>query len=71
MSVLHTVPFLLSILTGLLLGLVTWGFLRVRRHATEDDPIEMRDEVLLALLALAMFSSGAFVTYILLFSHSI
>ena len=71
MSVLHTVPLLLSILTGLLLGLVTWGFLRVQRHATEEDSLETRDEVLLALLVLAVFSVGAFITYILLFSHSI
>jgi hypothetical protein len=70
MSLLHTVPFLLTVLIGLLLGLVTWGFLRVRRHATEDDSVEMRDDVLLALLVLAVFSLGVFVTYILLFSHS-
>jgi hypothetical protein len=70
MSVLHTVPFLLSVLIGLLLSLVTWGFLRVRRHATEDDSLEMRDDVLLALLVLAVFALGAFITYILLFSHS-
>jgi hypothetical protein len=71
MSILHTVPFLLSILIGLLLSLVTWGFLQVRRHATEDDVLETRDNVLLALLILAAFSLGAFITYILLFSHSL
>jgi hypothetical protein len=68
MSWMHVVPLLLSALVGLLVGLVTWGFLRVRRHATEDSIIETRDEVLLALLALAAFSLGAFVSYALLFS---
>jgi hypothetical protein len=71
MSILHTVPLLLSILVGLLLGLVTWGFLRVRRHATEDDFVETRDDVMLALLVLAAFSLGAFITYIVVFSGSL
>jgi hypothetical protein len=61
---------LLSVLIALLLGLVTWGFLRVRRHATEDDSLETRDDMLLALLVLAVFCLGAFITYILLFGYS-
>jgi hypothetical protein len=68
MSLIHTIPLLLSVLAGLLLGLITWGFLRVRRHATEDNFIETRDDVLLALLILASFFLGAFLTYFLLSS---
>jgi hypothetical protein len=71
MSWLHIIPLLLSALVGLLVGLVTWGFLRVRRHATEENLIETRDEVLLALLAVAAFSLGAFVSYVLLFSGNL
>jgi hypothetical protein len=66
MSLTRTVPLLLSVLVGLLLGLVTWGFLRVQRHADDENLIETRDEVLFGLLAFAVFSLGAFVTYILL-----
>jgi hypothetical protein len=66
MSLMHTVPLLLSILVGLLLGLVTWGFLRIRRHTADDDLVETRDEILFGMLAFAVFSLGAFVTYVLL-----
>jgi hypothetical protein len=66
MTLMHTVPLLLSILVGLLLGLVTWGFFRIRRHITDGDQVETRDDILLGLLAFAVFSVGAFITYILL-----
>jgi hypothetical protein len=71
MSLMHTVPLLLSVLVGLLLGLVTWGFLRIRGHPAGDDLGETRDEVLFGLLAFAVFSLGAFVTYLLLLILSI
>ncbi len=66
MSLMHTVPLLLSILVGLLLGLVTWGFLRIHRQAADDSIVETRDDILFGLLALAAFSLGAFITYVLL-----
>jgi len=67
MSLTHTVSLVLSILVGVMLGLVTWGFLRLRRRFADDD-METRDEVLYSLVAFAVFSLGAFVTYILLLS---
>lgn len=57
---------LLSILVGLLLGVVAWGFLRVRGHKIGADQMESGDELLLGLLVLAAFASGAFLTYALL-----
>jgi hypothetical protein len=68
MSLTHTVSLVLSILVGALLGLVTWGFLRLRHHSPSDELVETRDEVLYGLLAFAVFSLGAFVTYILILS---
>lgn len=59
------IPWLLSVLVGLVLGLVTWGLLRLRGE--NDEPqAACRDGALLALLALAAFALGAFVTYALL-----
>jgi hypothetical protein len=66
MSLMHSVPLLLSILVGLLLGLVTWGFFRIRHQTTDDDPLETRDEILVGMLSFAVFSVGAFITYVLL-----
>jgi hypothetical protein len=68
MSLMHTVPLLLSILVGLLLGLATWGFLRIWSHKAAGGLVDTRDEVLFGMLAFAVFSLGAFVTYILLLS---
>jgi hypothetical protein len=66
MPLTRTVPLLLSVLVGSLLGLVTWGFLRIQRHTDDENLMETRDEVFFGLLAFAVFSLGAFVTYILL-----
>jgi NhaP-type Na+/H+ or K+/H+ antiporter len=68
MSLTHTVSLVLSILVGVLLGLVTWGFLRLGHRRSNDDDLEPRDEVLYGLLAFSVFSLGAFVTYILILS---
>jgi hypothetical protein len=62
---MSAIPLMISVLTGLLLGLVTWGLLRLRR-SRKDAPMETDDDVLLGLLALAAFSLGAFLTYLLL-----
>jgi hypothetical protein len=64
MSLVRLAPLLLSILIGLLLGLIAWGILQVR-HAGSDVPAEMGEEVLLWLLALAGFGMGIFLIYIL------
>ena len=60
------IPLLLGILVGLLLGLLTWGWSRVRHHVTGDLAMESRDDVLVSLLLLAAFACGAFATYLLL-----
>ena len=59
------IPVLVSILAGLVLALVTWGLLRLRRHG-EDAQAASPDGALLALLAVAAFALGAFLTYALL-----
>jgi hypothetical protein len=63
---IHAVPLLLSGLVGLLLALLAWGLLRIQRQADGSITTETRDDLLLGLLALAAFSLGAFVTYMLL-----
>ena len=62
----YAIPLLLSILVGLALGLVAWGFLRARVHRFESALMGAQDDVLLGLLVLAAFSLGAFLTYALL-----
>jgi hypothetical protein len=59
------IPLLLSALVGVLLGLVSWGVLQLHRR-TYDAQLASHDGALLALLALAAFALGAFVTYALL-----
>ncbi len=65
MSFVHLAPLLLSILIGLLFGLMAWGILQVRR-AGGYVPAEMGEEVLLWLLALAGFGMGIFLIYTLI-----
>ena len=65
MSLMHLAPLALSILIGLLLGLMAWGYLQARRVGA-DAPAEMGEEVLLWLLALAGFGMGIFLIYILI-----
>jgi len=64
MSLMHLAPLALSILIGLLFGLMAWGYSQVRR-AGGDCPAEMGEEVLLWLLALAGFGMSIFLMYIL------
>jgi hypothetical protein len=66
MNFVSAIPLLLSILVGFLLGLVTMGVLRLRRHATEAVSSGTSDDMLIGLLALAAFAMGVFVTYVLL-----
>jgi len=65
MKFFGTVPLLISVLVGLLLGLVTVGFLRLRRSPTQGSLPEAGDALLLGLLALAAFAMGVFLTYML------
>lgn len=65
MSSLHKIPVLLSILVGLVLGLVVWGLLRTRRHEPGSTLMGTWDGLLLGLLVLASITLGAFLTYLL------
>jgi hypothetical protein len=60
---MHLAPLALSILIGLLFGLMAWGTLQARRTGDDDAPTEMGEEVLLWLLALAGFGMGIFLMY--------
>ena len=66
MSSVHAVPLLLSVLVGLSLGLVAWGFWRARSHEVGDALMETQDEFLFALLMLAVLAFSVFVVYLLL-----
>jgi hypothetical protein len=57
-----TIPLLVSLLVGFVLGVVTWGVLRLARRK-EDAELASYDGVLLGLLALSAFALGAFLTY--------
>lgn len=65
MKFLNATPLVISILVGILLGLVTVGLLRLRRSPTQDSLLGTSDALLLGLLALAAFAMGVFLTYIL------
>ena len=60
-----TVPLIVSILVGFLLGLVTVGLLRLRHSPTEGSLPGTSDGLLLGLLTLAAFAMGVFLTYVL------
>jgi hypothetical protein len=67
---MHTAPLLLIILIGLLLGLLTVGFFKSRRHQTDDALAWVGDDLFLkGLLTLAAFVLGVFVATILLGLH--
>jgi hypothetical protein len=65
MKLFGTIPLVISILVGFLLGLVTVGMLRLRHSPTEGNLPGTSDSLLLGLLALAAFAMGVFLTYIL------
>ena len=58
------IPLILSVLAGLVVGLVTWGILRLRLRKG-DELAGAQDEAVVGLLVLAAFALGAFVTYAL------
>lgn len=65
MELLSTIPLVISILVGFLLGLVTVGLLRLRHSPTEGSLPGNGDGLLLGLLTLAAFAMGVFLTYLL------
>jgi hypothetical protein len=66
MSAWYAGPVLLSVLIGLLLVLVVWGFQRVRARQTLCAEPDWHDDVLVGTLILAAFAVGIFLTYALL-----
>ena len=66
MSCAGPAPLLLSVLLGLLLGLIGWGLLRVWRSASGDAFAETQDDLLIGLLALSAFAAGVFMTYVII-----
>jgi hypothetical protein len=65
MKFFGTIPLVISIMVGFLLGLVTVGLLRLRHSPTESSLPGTSDALLLGLLALAAFAMGVFLTYVL------
>jgi phosphotransferase system glucose/maltose/N-acetylglucosamine-specific IIC component len=59
------VPVFLALLVGIMLGLLIWGFVRVRRSTTGDVLAGTRDMVLAGLLALALLAMVLFLVYAL------
>jgi len=66
MMFVHAIPLLLSVLIGLLLGLMTWTLLRLRTHPAKDAPIRSSDDLYIGLLVLAILAVGAFLIYVFL-----
>jgi hypothetical protein len=66
MGSLHAMPLLLSILLGVLIGLLVWGFRHVRDQGTDDVQVGSQDGLLVALSALAAVTFGLFLIYLLL-----
>jgi hypothetical protein len=65
MKLFGTIPLVISIMVGFLLGLVAVGLLRLRRSPAEGSLPGTSDALLLGLLALAAFALGVFLTYVL------
>jgi hypothetical protein len=57
---------LLSILIGLVLGVVVWGFFLQGQRRDLDHAVGSGDGLIIGLLVLAAFALGTFLTYALL-----
>jgi hypothetical protein len=62
----RAIPWLLTILVGLALGLAVWGFMHSRSQRVGAALQGHSDTLLLGLLVFAAFAMGMFVTYLLL-----
>jgi hypothetical protein len=65
MKLMSVIPLLLSVLVGLVLGLMAWNILRLRRRAADDGPVDTGNGLLLGLLILGAVALGMFLTYVL------
>jgi hypothetical protein len=65
MLLMHSTPLLLSILVGLLIGLIAWGFWRTHQQDVNGALTGGLDDLLVGFLVLAGFASGVLLTYLL------
>ena len=65
MESFDTIPVIISLLVGFLLGFVMLGLLQLRRGRTPSSSTITYDALLIALLGLAAFAMGVFLTYVL------
>jgi len=66
----HLPLLLLAVLVVPLAVLLTWRLLNVRQRQDSDVDLSSGDGLLLAMLALAAFGLGVFLTYVVLsFAH--
>ena len=66
MSSVHAIPVLLGLVVLLLISLVVWALVRSQNRQADNWPMRTRDDLLLGMLVLAAFISGAFLTYVFL-----
>jgi hypothetical protein len=60
------IPLFLSVYVGPILGLIAWGYLHARQSELSDIMFGAYDGVLLGLLLLPAFTTGAFAAHVLL-----
>jgi len=66
MELMNAIPLLLLILIGLMLGLVAWGVLRLRRRTVDDALPETDNSILVGLLVLGVLGLVVFLAYLML-----
>jgi hypothetical protein len=67
---MHLMPLLLSLLVGLLLGLIAWGIQRARSPEADGGLTGTQDDLLWGLLLLAGLAIVVFITFLLLGASS-
>ena len=67
---MHLMPLLLSLLVGLLLGLIAWGIQRARSPEGDGGLMGTQDDLLWGLLLLAGLAIVVFITFLLLGASS-
>lgn len=66
MWALGAAPLLLSIVLGMLLGVVAWSIVRIRAAEKNNIGSTWDDDLLIGLLVVGALASGVFLTYALL-----
>jgi len=65
MGYLQTVPLVIYILGGGLLGLISWAFIKFKTRSNNKLWDDARDDPILWLLLLAVFMIGIFIAYVI------